>query len=183
MAQSNPWLGVVLNQVERDQSVSLFAVAAIRLLILTGARLNEILTLQWKHIDIQWGLLLLPESKTGQKAIRLSDKAVRVLETLPRLKGNPYVIPGLVEGQHLVNLQKPWRYIRKLADLDDVRIHDLRHSFASMAAASGASLPMIGALLGHTQPQTTARYAHLANDPLKRLNQEVGEMISDAMSE
>lgn len=175
-------LGEVLRQVETDRSVGLFAVAAIRLLILTGARLNEILTLQWKHVDMERQLLLLPDSKTGQKAIRLSTRAVAVLAALPRLKGNPHVIPGSMDGGHLINLQKPWRHVRGLAGLDDVRIHDLRHSFASVAAASGASLPMIGALLGHTQPQTTARYAHLANDPLHRLNQDVGEAIAEAMS-
>lgn len=175
-------LGEVLQNVETNQEAGLFAVAAIRLLILTGARLNEILTLQWRHVDVERKLLLLPDSKTGQKAIRLSDRAVLVLASLPRIKGNPYVIVGNVEGSHLVNLQKPWRHIRGLAGLDDVRIHDLRHSFASMAAASGASLPMIGALLGHSQPQTTARYAHLANDPLQRLNQEVGDAIAEAMT-
>ena len=105
-----------------------------------------------------------------------------MLAQLPRIKGNPYVIVGNVDGSHLVNLQKPWRHLRALAGLDDVRIHDLRHSFASVAAATGASLPMIGALLGHSQPQTTARYAHLASDPLHRLNQEIGDVIADAMA-
>ncbi len=175
-------LGDVLREAEINESASLYAVAAIRLLILTGARLNEILTLQWKHVDFERRLLLLPNSKTGQKSIRLSDRALDVLAKLPRIKGNPFVIVGNVDGSHLVNLQKPWRHLRELAGLDDVRIHDLRHSFASVAAATGASLPMIGALLGHSQPQTTARYAHLANDPLHRLNQEIGDVIADAMA-
>lgn len=175
-------LGYVLAEVENDQSVGLFAVAAIRLLILTGARLNEILTLQWRHVDLERRLLLLPDSKTGQKAIRLNDHAIKVLAALPRVARNPYVIVGSKEGSHLVNLQKPWRYVRERAEIDEMRIHDLRHSFASMAAASGASLPMIGALLGHSQPQTTARYAHLASDPLQRLNQDVGDAIADAMA-
>lgn len=175
-------LGLVLQHAEQSQSISLFAIAAIRLLILTGARLNEILTLQCRHVDVERRLLLLPDSKTGQKAIRLGDQATQVLAGLPRIKGNPFVIVGSREGGHLVNLQKPWRHIRSLAGLDDVRIHDLRHSFASVAAASGASLPMIGALLGHTQPQTTARYAHLASDPLQKLNDEVGASIAAAMA-
>lgn len=176
-------LGHVLVEVETDQSIGLFAVAAIRLLILTGARLNEILTLQWRHVDVERRLLLLPDSKTGQKAIRLNDHAIKVLAALPRVARNPFVIVGSKEGSHLVNLQKPWRYVRERADIDEMRIHDLRHSFASMAAASGASLPMIGALLEHSQPQTTARYAHLASDPLQRLNQDVGNAIADAMAQ
>jgi integrase len=174
-------LGATLTQVESDSEASLFAVAAIRLLIFTGARLNEILTLRWSYVDLQRGLLLLPDSKTGKKSIRLNAPAIDVLNRLPRLKGNPHVIVGSVHGGHLVNLQKTWRHIRGLAGLEDVRIHDLRHSFASVAAASGASLPMIGKLLGHSQPQTTARYAHLADDPLHELNQKVGDAISRAM--
>jgi integrase len=175
-------LGDVLAQVEKDSGASLFAVAAIRLLILTGARLNEILTLKWSYVDLHRGLILLPDSKTGKKSIRLNEPAIKVLTRLPRLRGNPHVIVGQVDGGHVVNLQKTWRHIRALAGLDDVRIHDLRHSFASVAAASGASLPMIGKLLGHTQPKTTARYAHLADDPLHQLKRKVGNAIVEAMN-
>lgn len=174
-------LGAELDRVEADKEESPFVTAALRLLILTGARLNEILTLKWSYVDLQRSLLFLPDSKTGQKAIRLSDAALAVLTNLPRLSGNPYVLPGRLEGQGLINLQKPWRRIRERAGLPDVRIHDLRHSFASVAAASGGSLPMIGKLLGHTQPQTTARYAHLAEDPVQDLNQRVGSTIAAAM--
>lgn len=113
----------------------------------------------------------------------MGDHAALVLSSLPRITNNPCVIVGSVEGGHLVNLQTPWLLIRGRAGLDDVRIHDLRHSFASMAAASGASLPMIGALLGHSQPQTTARYAHLASNPLQRLKQDVGDAIAEAMTQ
>jgi integrase len=159
----------------------MFAALAIRLLILTGARLNEIMTLQWAHVDLQRAFLFLPDSKTGKKPLRLSAPAIALLEQAPRVDGNPFVIVGFVEGSHLVNLQKPWRSVRDLAGLPDVRIHDLRHTFASMAAASGASFPMIGKLLGHSQPQTTARYAHLADDPIQKLNDDVGTAISNAM--
>ena len=174
-------LGTVLACVEADQSVGSFAVLALRLLILTGARLTEILTLKWQHVDLQRGLIFLPDSKTGKKQLRLSSAVVEVLEKAPRVTGNPHVIIGHLEGSHLVNLQKPWRHVRTLAELPDVRIHDLRHTFASMAAASGASLPMIGKLLGHTQAQTTERYAHLADDPLHQLNDRVGGTIASAM--
>lgn len=174
-------LGQVLDQLERDGEEGPFVLAAIRLLLLTGARLNEILTLEWAFVDLERDVLRLPDSKTGRKTIRLGPAAAAVLRDLPRVKGNPFVIVGRREGANLINLQKPWRRIRELAGLEDVRIHDLRHSFASMAAASGASLPMIGKLLGHSQPQTTARYAHLADDPLHRLNQKVDDLIAGAL--
>jgi integrase len=175
-------LGRVLDQVEAAGSEGVYAVAAIRLLCLTGARLSEILTLKWPYVDLERGFLALPDSKTGNKVIRLSPPAIQVLTALPRVKGNPYVIVGREDESCLVNLQKPWRRIRKLAALNEVRLHDLRHSFASVAAISGrASLSMIGKLLGHNQPQTTARYAHLADDPLRKLNDTVGDVIALAL--
>lgn len=174
-------LGEVLDSLASSEQESPFVIAAVRLLLLTGARMSEVLTLRWDYVDLQLAVLQLPDSKTGQRTIRLNPRATEVLATLPRVLGNPYVIVGKREGACLVNLQKPWRRIRQLADIDDIRIHDLRHSFASIAVASGASLPMIGKLLGHNQPRTTARYAHLADDPLRRLNQDVGEAITAAM--
>lgn len=156
-------------------------VGAIRLLLFTGARLNEILTLKWEHVDLEAGVLRLPESKTGAKLVYLNAPARAVLAELPRLSGNPYVIAGEKPGAHLVNLEKPWRRIRKAAGLDDVRLHDLRHSFASMGAAGGLSLPLIGKLLGHAQPQTTARYAHLADDPVRQASEAVAARIAAAM--
>jgi integrase len=175
-------LGDILDRVQASNSQNLFAVAAIRLLILTGARHSEIITLKWSYVDLERGLLLLPDSKTGQKSIRLSAAAVGILRHLPHVQGNPYVIVGKRHGTCLVNLQKPWDEIRKLAGLPEVRIHDLRHSFASVAAANGASLPMIGKLLGHANTQTTARYSHLADNPLHKLNEEVGASIGAAMA-
>ena len=150
-------------------------IAALRLLILTGARLSEVLTLKWDWIDFDNSCIRLPDPKTGAKTIYLSPQARQVLTSLPRYEDNPHVICGLKRGSCLVNLQKPWRSIRKRAGLDNVRIHDLRHSFASTAVASGMSLPMIGKLLGHSQPQTTARYAHLSADPLKFAANQIGE--------
>jgi integrase len=124
---------------------------------------------------------MLADSKTGKKAIRLNTPARQVLESVPRLEGNPFVICGERQGQLIVNLQKPWRRIRKAAGLDDVRIHDLRHSFASVGASSGQSLIVIGKMLGHSQPATTARYAHLADDPVKAASDAVGARIAAAM--
>ena len=174
-------LGDALRETEQDKSCSPWVVAAIRLLTLTGARRNEILTLQWEHVSEEHGCLMLPDSKTGRKAVRLSPPALALLQAIPRLEGNPYVICGEKPGRHLVNLEKPWRRIRAAAKLDDVRLHDLRHSFASVAASGGQSLVVIGKLLGHTQPATTARYAHLADDPVKAASDAVGRHIAAAM--
>lgn len=174
-------LGEVLARVATINRENFYIVAAIRLLMLTGARVGEIRGLLWKSVDIERSLLILPDSKTGQKTIRLNPQAVEILATLPRIDGNPHVIIGRREAAHLVNLQKPWRRIRKEAGLDDVRIHDLRHSYASVGAAAKGSLPMIGRLLGHNHQNTTARYAHLADDPVDDLNATIGETIATAI--
>ncbi len=158
------------------------AIAAIRLLILTGCRLSEILTLRWRYVDFENACLRLPNSKTGAKTVHLNAPALEVLNAIPRDEGSSWVIAGVTPGEHLINLQKPWRRIRAKAELDDVRLHDLRHSFASIAVGLGEGLPMIGKLLGHTQPQTTARYAHLAADPVKAATERVGATISGMMS-
>jgi integrase len=150
-------------------------------LVFNGARLNEILTAKWENVDDGVGTMRLPDSKTGAKTIHFNPPAMAVLAALPRVQGNPYLIAGAKSGRHLVNLQKPWRRLRKAALLRDVRLHDLGHSFASVAAAGGHSLPLIGGLLGHSQPQTTARYAHLAADPLMAASAAVAMKIEAAM--
>jgi integrase len=155
------------------------AVACIRLLLLTGCRLGEIQTLKWSYLDLDTCLAFLPDSKTGRKTLYLGSVAVKLLRTIPRRRDNPYVVTGDVEGQHLTDMQKPWRRIRKLAELPDVRIHDLRHTFASSGVALGQGLPIIGKLLGHSQPQTTARYAHLAASPALEVADKISESLSD----
>jgi integrase len=175
-------LGAVLAEAERTATELPSVLAAIRLLIFTGARLGEILDLQWEHVDFDGACLRLPDSKTGAKVIHLSAPALEALSGIQRTGGNPWVVAGRDPGKPLVNLRKPWYRIRKAAGLDGVRLHDLRHSFASVAVAGGLSLPMIGALLGHSQPVTTARYAHLAADPLKQATDLIGERIRAAMS-
>ncbi len=162
--------------------ISAPAIAAIRLLILTGARLGEILTLRWDAVNMAIGVARLTDSKTGAKTLQLPPPAIDLLKGILQVKGNPYVITGSKKDEHLVNLQKPWREVRRIAGLDDLRIHDLRHAFASIAASSGMGLLLIGKMLGHTQPQTTARYAHLANDPVAAAAATVAESISAAMA-
>ncbi|MEM6623655.1 MAG: site-specific integrase [Pseudomonadota bacterium] len=159
------------------------AVTAVRLLILSGARKSEILGLHWDWIDFDGRRINLPDSKTGEKSIPLNAPALEVLANTPRVDGNPHVIVGRKPGAALVNLKDPWGAIRAAAGLEDVRIHDLRHSFAAVGAGGGASLPIIGALLGHTQPSTTQRYAHLADDPLRAASDAIGAKISAAMDE
>ena len=141
------------------------AVAAFRLLLLTGCRLSEIQFLRWEHVKDE--CIELPDAKTGGRIVPLGPEARGVLADLPREEGNSWVIRGRLPGSHITDLQKPWRRIRARAGLEDVRIHDLRHSYASRALALGESLTMIGKLLGHTQVQTTARYAHLARDSIQ----------------
>ena len=143
---------------------------------------HEILELEWNWVDLERQRLSLPDSKTGAKVIHLNGLALEILKGIERQPDNPYVIVGKKPGSHLINLQKPWRRIRKLAGLENVRIHDLRHSFASFAAGLGHDLHMIGKLLGHTQTQTTHRYAHLADDPVKHANEKVGTLIQEMMT-
>ena len=174
-------LGEALVKAEAEGDISTYAAAAIRLLILTGARLNEILTLKWSYVDINRRLLILPDSKTGEKTIALNEPAIGVLKAIPHLEGNPHVIVGHRTGSCMADIFKPWSIVRGLAKLDDVRIHDLRHTFASVAVASGGSLPMIGKMLGHNEPKTTQRYAHLSDDPIAKLSEATARQISQAM--
>ncbi len=166
---------------ELDKPISTYAAAMIRLLILTGARHNEILSLRWDEVNFERGCLELSDSKTGEKEVFLPPAALQILAGLPRVEGNPHVIVGARQGAHLVNIKDPWAIIRSAAGLDDVRLHDLRHSFASVGARGGMSLPVIGALLGHRETATTARYAHLSDDPLRSAADAIGQEIADAM--
>lgn len=152
-----------------------FPIALIRLLILTGARCGEIQNLEWTMVDLEGRRLNLPDSKTGKKTIQLSEMAVTELKNLPRVSGNPYVIVGAKDGKPLQNIRKPWMKIRQAVGLDDVRIHDLRHSFASLAAAQGVDLHTIGKLMGHKNTTTTQRYAHMTEGYLSKANQAIGD--------
>ena len=173
--------GEALNKAEREGLATIYAIDALRLISLTGARLREILHLQWEFVDLERGVLNLPTSKTGAKTIYLNKAGILILRNVIRQLHNPYVFCGLRAGQPIHDIQKAWQRIRKIAELEDVRIHDLRHTFASVAVMGGMSLPMIGALLGHSQPRTTARYAHLAADPLRKAAEEIGEKISSSL--
>ena len=165
----------------RRRKIDSYAIAAIRLLILTGARLNEVLKARWAYIDFERGLMNLPTSKTGKKSVFLSEAALEVLADLPRMEGNPHIFPGEKDGRPRADLKKPWQAVIHAAGLHGLRLHDLRHSFASVGAGGGLGLPIIGKLLGHSQPATTARYAHLDADPMRKAADIIGDRISAAM--
>jgi integrase len=177
-------LGQALAKAEAGElrrSITVHAVAMLRLLALTGARHSEILKLRWDEVNLERGCLELEDSKTGRKTIQLPPAARKILSELLRLNDNPYVIAGAKPGRHLVNIKDSWAAIRQEAGLEDVRIHDLRHTFASLGARSGMSLPVIGALLGHTSSQTTQRYAHLSDDPLRAAADSIGSDIAASL--
>lgn len=218
-------LGSALAAAESDgESVSI--VAAIRLLILTGCRRAEIMKLEWPHVDLEGRCLRLPDSKTGAKIVPLGAPAVELLAALPKMKNNPYVLPGQIPGRHFIGLAKGWYRLRERATLAiwrndptaaavievlerklkrppscgeavkaakeqnaklpigllDVRLHDLRHSFASVGAGMGESLVLIGSILGHADQATTARYAHLSNNPRQAAADRVSGRVAALMS-
>ena len=174
-------IGDVLREMEIEGIELPSAILAARLLILTGCRLGEIMTLKWEYVDFNEHALRLPDSKSGKKTVHLGTPAVECLRTAQRIHGNPWVITGTLPGKSLSDLQPFWQRTRARAGLKDVRIHDLRHTFASTAVASGQGLPMIGKLLGHTQVQTTARYAHLAADPVRCAADTVATSLREAL--
>ena len=171
-------LGRVLDEAETCKGVSVHAVAAMRLLLLTGCRKGEILNLRWSEVDLEVGELRLPDTKTGPRTISLSPEAATVLSRIPRLPGNPYVIPRKVRGKVMRNLNDPWDIVCERAGLKDMRLHDCRHSYASRALTLGESLPMIGRRLGHTQVETTVRYAHLAQDSVRESAGRIADSIA-----
>jgi integrase len=172
-------LGRVLAECLADGSESPFFIAAFRLLILTGCRLSEIQTLRWSYVSENH--LELPDSKTGARRIPLPPQAKAVLGDLPQTHGHPFVIEGKLPNQHATDLQAPWRRIRTRAGLEDVRIHDLRHTYASNAVCSGIPLQMVGRILGHSVLQTTLRYAHLADEPVRRAAAENAALLGAAL--
>jgi integrase len=174
-------IGEVLREMESERVELTSAILAARLLILTGCRLGEIMTLKWDYVDFDERALRLPDSKTGKKIVHVGAPAVEYLHGAPRIDGNPWVITGILPGKPLSDLQPFWQRVRARAGVKDVRIHDLRHTFASTAVASGHGLPMIGKLLGHTQVQTTARYAHLAADPVRTAADTVASSLREAL--
>jgi len=174
-------LGAACQRCEKDGTIGPSFLALVRLLIFTGARLSEIQKARWEWVDFEAGVLRLPDSKSGAKTIMLPAPALDMLTRLVRVDGNPYIITGK-GNRYLVDVWKPWAILREVAELKDARLHDLRHSFASIGAAGGMSLNIIGGLLGHRQTQTTLRYAHLATDPLRAAANQIANNIAATMN-
>jgi len=175
-------LGQALDEIEKSGSEMAGMIALVRLLVMTGCRLGEIQNLRWQDVDLEAGCLRLPDSKTGAKVVPLGAPAVAMLEALPRHPFNDHVCPGLKAGAPLVGIHRAWYRIRERAGLPNLRLHDLRHGWASLAASQGLSLPIIGAILGHSQPGTTNRYAHFLQEPLKQAADLVAGKIAEALS-
>jgi len=176
-------VGEVLREMEQEGLELASAIVAVRLLTLTGCRLGEIMRLKWEYVNFAGRALRLPDSKTGAKVVHLGQSALDVLTAIERCEDNPWVITGTLPGAPLYDLQPFWQRVRARAGLKDVRIHDLRHTFASTAVSAGQGLPIIGKLLGHNQVQTTARYAHLAADPVRTAADQISEKISSFLNE
>jgi integrase len=176
-------LDEALETVETARLESPQAVAALRLLLFTGCRLSEVLNLEWAHVDFEEGCLNLPDSKTGARKVYLNTPAAELLARLYRGRDetSPWVWAMENRNKRLYELENPWRRIRKRAGLEDVHIHDLRHTFASMGAGMGMGLPQIGKLLGHTQAATTQRYSHLAPNPARAAAEVTGAALVEAI--
>jgi len=169
-----------ITAAERAKKIGPHGAAGLRLALFTGARSGEVTAAQWSHVDWDRRLIRLPDSKTNEpRTIHLSDAALEVLRTLPRV--GPFIIAGANEGEPYQNLGRAWIIARTYTGLEDVRLHDLRHSYASLAAGRGVSLQMIGKLLGHRVPATTQRYAHLARDAVAAVNDELGAAMTAAI--
>lgn len=166
---------------EEENGANPYFIAAVRLLILTGARTGEILSLKWEQIDFDLGIARLPDSKTGQKTIQLNETAIEVLESITRIDENPYVIVGSKTGKHMVNIRKAWGNLKNEIGLSDVRLHDFRHTFASIALSNGLSLSEIQHMLGHKTPQTTNRYAHLSAEHLRDTSNKIGDIYKSIL--
>lgn len=174
-------LGKALSNMEVGGANS-YATAAIRLLALTGLRRGEVLSLQWRDVDLERGFLTLRDTKTGPRSTPLSGPAVEVLAGLERQPDNAHCFPGRLAGQHLVDLQKPWRKVRKLAGLEGLRIHDLRHGLASVGLGAGLPLAAVGKLLGHRSAATTSRYAEFCDDPARAAADVAAGPIAKALA-
>ncbi len=173
-------LGEAFAKAEQ-QGLNRNSLAILRLLVLTGARRNEIASLQWEHVDFERGALRLPDSKTGSKVVPLGAPALALLDGLPRKQGSPWVFPAARGKGHHVGIPRVWRKLRASARLKDIRMHDLRHGFASVAVADGGSLYLVGKVLGHTQAATTQRYAHLQLDPVRAVADRTSRKLAGAL--
>ncbi|PTM50416.1 site-specific integrase [Phreatobacter oligotrophus] len=170
------------NPEDRRTRLSPHATAAIRFLILTGLRLREALSLRWSDVDVERGLLFLPDTKTGRRTVVLGDSAMEILQSVPRISGFRFVFAGEKLDRPRSDLKRPWSIVTRAAGLEGVRLHDLRHTFASHGAAAGMGLTVVGRLLGHADIKTTNRYSHFDTGPLRRAADAAGAPIAAALN-
>jgi integrase len=170
-----------IGKAEGDGKIGPHAAAGLRLALFTGARSGEITAAEWTHVDLKRKIIRLPDSKTNEaRTIHLSDAAIEILKSLDRV--GKYVIAGRYKDEPHQNLSRAWIIARTYGGLEDVRLHDLRHSFASLAIGRGVSLYIVGKLLGHKVPATTQRYAHLARDVASSINDDLGAAMQAAIA-
>ncbi len=161
-----------------DEESNVYVRAALWLYLLTGVRKSELLAAKWEHVDFHRRELYLPDTKAGRDYyVSLNAEAIAILEDVPRLEGNPYILPGKKEGHHLVNISKPWGRVRKEAGIEDVRLHDLRRTVGSWLAQDGNSLPIIQKALNHSTITATMVYARMAEDPVRKALDEHGKKV------
>ena len=170
-------LGCVLNQLESEGRFSPVAVAGIRLLILTGARRSEMETVKWDQVDFENSEIRLPDSKTGPRSIEISSPVRQVLESIP--VSGEFVIAG--RNGTRVGLRRVWNEARRRAGIEDVRMHDLRHSYATHAALDGVAMSVIAQLLGHTTVWTTTRYLHVSRGYASKAAEQVSRSLTMSM--
>jgi len=167
----------LISAIETDENQT--AAQAIMLLLLSGGRRNEITQAKWEYVNWERRTLLVPLSKSGKpRAIALNGQALALLRAIPRIEGNPYIFPSPVNGKPSASLFFPWDRIRKRAGLADMRLHDLRHSYASFLVNQGISLYVVQGLLGHAHSRTTQRYAHLAHETLLDAAERVSDVVN-----
>jgi integrase len=179
-------LEMAMQKAERTLSESPYLIAMFRIMLHTGCRPGEAKNLRWEYVDLENKIIRLPKKATKEKSAKnlfITPAIEQTLKNLRRIEGNPYVIISeRCEGRQIACTKKAWDRIKKAAGItSELHLHDLRHSHASMANSLGYSLPMIGALLGHTQAQTTLRYAHLATDHLRKAAEDISNHIAAAM--
>jgi integrase len=174
-----------IEQAEREGKITPHGAAGLRLALLTGARSGEVTAVEWSHVHLDLKLIRIPDSadlpgrKTGARTIQLSDAAIEVIRTIPRV--GKFVIAGALPDEPYQSLSRAWTKARAYVELDDVRLHDLRHSYASLAARRGVTLLTIGKLLGHRDAKTTQRYAHLCQDVVASVNDDLGAVMTAAI--
>lgn len=175
-------LGGAITDCEKSDTITPWHAALFRCLLLTGMRRDELRTLRWDHVDTARRVFALPDSKVGRRDVPIATPVAEILHSIPRIDGNPYVFVGSNAGQPIVNLAKPWKRVHSASGIAPARIHDLRHSAASVGVANGASLLLIGGVLGHKSQNTTQRYAHLSDDPVRATSEAIANQIADCLT-